>query len=170
MRRRTLLSSCPDTMRIALSSFRTCLGTTLSSNHFAECFRSSRVQWEFIGRHKRSAVGTSWLASLVKKFEERLDDIDRHRKDDRGILLGADLSQRLQITQLHGGWNAPEDLCGVDKGLRRLELGFRVDDLRTPVAFRLRLFRNGAHHVLRKLHGSDLDVAHLDPPGFGLGV
>src|SRR6185437_12428537 len=131
----------------------------------------SRAQGEFFReRCKSSAVGASWLASLVKKFEERLHDIDWHRKDDRGILFGADLSQRLQITQLHGGRNAPEDLCGVYKGLRRLELGFRVDDLRTPVTFRLRLFSNGAYHVLSKLDSSDLNVAHLDSPSFGLRV
>src|SRR6185437_11592901 len=46
----------------------------------------------------------------------------------------------------------------------------RVDELGTPVAFRLRLFSNGAHHVFREFHGPDLDVAHLDSPGFGLGV
>jgi hypothetical protein len=31
-------------------------------------------------------------------------------------------------------------------------------------------FRDGAHHVLGQLNGPDLDVADLDPPGFGLGV
>src|SRR5271155_5924251 len=45
-----------------------------------------------------------------------------------------------------------------------------MDDLGAPVAFRLRLFGDGAHHVLGELDGPDLDVAHFDPPGFGLGV
>jgi hypothetical protein len=66
--------------------------------------------------------------------------------------------------------DAPEDLGGVDKSLRGLELGFRMDDLGAPVALRLRLLGDGAYHVVRELDGSDLDVAHLDPPGFSLGV
>ena len=46
------------------------------------------------------------LAGLLNDVKERLDDIDRHRKDDRGILFGADLRQRLQVAQLHCGRNA----------------------------------------------------------------
>ena len=42
--------------------------------------------------------------------------------------------------------------------------------LRRPVAFRLGLFGDGAHHVFRELDGSDLNIAHLDSPCFGLGI
>ena len=121
-------------------------------------------------RDTRVAVGAGRLAGLLHELKERLDDVDRHRKDDRGILFGADLGQRLQVAQLHGGRNAREDLGGVDQRLRGLELGFRVDDLGAPVALRLRLLGDGAYHVFRELDGPDLDVADLDPPGFGLRV
>jgi len=85
-------------------------------------------------------------------------------------LFGADLRQRLQVSQLHRGWNARKDLSGVDQGLRGLKLGFRMDDLGAAVAFRLRLLGDGAHHVFGELHGSDFDVGDFDPPGFGLGI
>jgi hypothetical protein len=45
-------------------------------------------------------------AGLLHQIEEWLDDVDRHRKHDGRILLGADLGQRLQVAQLHGGRNA----------------------------------------------------------------
>ena len=128
-------------------------------------------QWDVLrDRDTTVAVGADRPAGFLEQIEEGLDDVDRHRKHDRGILFGADLCQRLQVAQLHGGRNAAEDLRGVDQGLRGLEFGFRMDDLGAPVAFRLRLFGDGAHHVFRELDGSDLDVAHLDAPGFGLGV
>ena len=57
----------------------------------------------------------------------------------------------------------PENLSGVDQSLRGLKLRLRVDDLGATVAFRLRLFRDSAHHVFREFDGSDLDVAHLMP-------
>ena len=76
----------------------------------------------------------------------------------------------LQITQLHGGRDAAEDFGGVDQRLRGLEFGFGVNDLGAPVALGLRLLGDGAHHVLRQLDRPDLDIAHLDAPGLGLGV
>ena len=45
-----------------------------------------------------------------------------------------------------------------------------MDDLGAPVTFGFCLLGDGANHVFRELDGSDLDVAHLDTPGFGLGV
>src|SRR5579872_2783171 len=55
---------------------------------------------------------TDRLGGFFKQLEEGLDDVDRHREDNRGILLGADHRQRLQVTQLHGGRNGREDLYG----------------------------------------------------------
>jgi hypothetical protein len=46
--------------------------------------------------HERNAtgsVGSGGLARLLNQFEERFDDVDRHRKDYGGILLGANLCQ-----------------------------------------------------------------------------
>jgi hypothetical protein len=68
-----------------------------------------------------AAVGAGRLVRLLDEVEERLDDVDRHRKDDGRILLGADLRQCLQVAQLHRGRNAGEDLGGIDEGLRGLE-------------------------------------------------
>src|SRR5580692_2901058 len=123
--------------------------------------------------HERNAtgsVGSGGLARLLNQFEERFDDVDRHRKDYGGILLGADLCQCLQVAQLHGGWDAREYLGGIDEGLRSLELGFGMDDLGAAVALRFGLLRDSADHVLGELDGSDLDVAYLDPPGLGLAI
>src|SRR5271166_1010358 len=131
----------------------------------------SHGQWDIPHERDTSvAVGTSRLAGFLKKVEERLDDVDRHREDDRGILFRTDLCQRLQVAQLHGGRNARENLGRVDQCLRSLELGLRMDDLGAPVAFCLRLLGDGANHVFRELDGSDLDVADLDTPGFRLSV
>ena len=110
------------------------------------------------------------LAGFVEKIEEGLDDVDRHREDNGGVLFGADLGQGLQVAQLHGGRNAGKDLRGVDERLRSLELSLGMDDLGPPVALRLGLLGDGAHHVVRQLDGSDLNIADLDPPGLGLGV
>ena len=61
-------------------------------------------------------------------------------------------------------------LGSVGQCLRRPEFGLRMDDLGASVAFGFRLLGDGAMHVFRELDGSDFDVAHLDTPGFGLGV
>jgi hypothetical protein len=45
-----------------------------------------------------------------------------------------------------------------------------VDDFRPPIAFRLGLLRDRAHHVFGEFDGSDLDVADLDAPGLRLRV
>jgi len=45
-----------------------------------------------------------------------------------------------------------------------------MDDLGAAIALRLCLLGDGAYHVLGELDGSDLDVAHLDSPGFGLAI
>lgn len=52
------------------------------------------------------AVGHRRAPVPVEDLEERLDYVDWHRENDRRILFGANLGQRLQIAQLHGGWNA----------------------------------------------------------------
>src|SRR5476651_1689089 len=91
--------------------------------------------WDILHeRNATGAVGTSGLARLLDQFEERLDDVDRHRKDHGGILLGADLCERLQVAQLHGGRNTREYLGGVDQGLRSLEFSLCMDDLGAAVA------------------------------------
>src|ERR1700722_5000248 len=122
------------------------------------------------GRNVTGAVGADRFGRPLDQFEERLDDVDRHRKDHGGILFGAYLCQRLQVAQLHGGRNAREYLRGDDQGLRSLEFGLGMDDLGTAVAFRFRLFGDGTNHIFGKFDGSDLDVAYFDPPGLGLTV
>src|ERR1700722_3639767 len=79
-------------------------------------------------RNTGVAIPPGRLAGFIKQLKERLDDIDWHGENDGGILFGADLRQRLQVAQLHGSRNAREDLGSVGQGLRRLELGFRVDN------------------------------------------
>lgn len=57
------------------------------------------AQWDVLHeRDARGAVGASCLAGLLKNLKERLNDVDRHGKDYGGILFGADLGQRLQVS------------------------------------------------------------------------
>jgi len=62
-------------------------------------------QWS-VERCLNVAVGAGRFTGFLKQLEERLHDVDRHGKDDGGVLFGANLRQRLQIAQLHGGRNA----------------------------------------------------------------
>ena len=71
-------------------------GRRLASFH--RTWGSSRSQWNALCKRDTTvAVGANCLAGFLKQIEERFDDVDRHRKHDRGILFGADLGQRLQV-------------------------------------------------------------------------
>lgn len=82
------------------------------------CASPSRAQRRsFPKRVKSGAICAGDFAWLFDKLKERLDDIDGHREDDSGVLLGADFGQGLQISELHGGRDARKYLGGVDEGL-----------------------------------------------------
>ena len=114
-----------------------------------------------VGSHSRTI-------RFLKKGEERLYDVDRHRENNSRVLLCADFGQGLEVAQLHRCGNAAENLGGVDERLGGLELGLGVNDLGAPIALGLSLFGDRSHHVFGEFDGSDLDVADLDPPSFRL--
>src|SRR2546422_6648586 len=77
-----------------------------------------------------SLPALSWSASHDLLLQ-RVQEIDRDRKDDRRVLLGGDLGQRLQITQLQRRGVGGDHLCRLGELRRRLELALGVDDLRS---------------------------------------
>src|SRR3954462_13743044 len=76
------------------------------------------------------------ISRLPQNFLNSREEIHRHRKHDSRILLDSDLRQRLQIAQLNADRLARKQMCGVDQPLRRRELAFGVNDLRSLLAFR----------------------------------
>ena len=57
---------------------------------------TSPSQWNALCKRDTTVtVGANRPAGFLKQIEERFDDVDGHRKHDRGILFGADLCQRL---------------------------------------------------------------------------
>ena len=71
---------------------------------------------------------------LLGQLHKRRQQINWKREQDRRIVLRRDLPERLQIAELQRLWLLADDLCGVHEFLGRLELTFRVDDLRAPFA------------------------------------
>ena len=122
-----------------------------------------------VGRGSSTAESTGpSRAQSLQAFvlrEEALDEVDRQREDDRRVLLGRDLRQRLQVAQLQRRRLAADDLGGLGELLRRLELALRVDDLRALLALGLRLLRHGALHLGRQVDLLHLDQRDLDAPG-----
>src|SRR5438876_3396550 len=88
---------------------------------------------------------------------ESAEDVERDRKDDRGVFLHADFRQRLQIPKLDRDWLTGENFRSVREALRGGEFAFRMNDLRALLAIRLRLLGHGAQHRLRKI-----DLLHFD--------
>src|SRR5438477_631152 len=93
------------------------------------------------------------------------EDVERDRKDDRGVFLHADFRQRLQIPKLDRDWLTGENFRSVREALRGGEFAFRVNDLRALLTIRLRLFGHGAQHRLRKIDLLHLDVDDFYAPG-----
>src|SRR5512143_1021623 len=114
-------------------------------------------------------------ASLFRRLRgldraDRREEIDRNRKHDGRAFVARDVAERLQVAELHRLRLAREHLRGLEQLLRRLVLALGVDDLRAPLALRLRLPRDGPDHRLVEIHLLDLHQRHLDPPRIGLGV
>ena len=64
------------------------------------------------------------VRTVIDLRNQRADQVDRQREHDRGGLLAADLSQGLQVAQLHRGGLGGEQPGGGGELLGGLELGF----------------------------------------------
>src|SRR5205085_11718336 len=88
--------------------------------------------------------------------KERIDQVDREREDNGGVLLDSDLGQRLQIAELNRHRVPVDDLGRLGELLTGLELALGVNDLRSLFALGLGLPRHRALHRRRQL-----DVLHF---------
>src|SRR5437867_6707836 len=84
-----------------------------------------------------SLPAVSWGASHDLLLQ-RVQDVDRDRKDDRRVLLGGDLGQGLKVSKLEGRGVGRDHFRRLRELGRRLELPLRVDDLGALLALRLR--------------------------------
>src|SRR6266849_10008363 len=103
-------------------------------------------------------------------FEDRPDEVQWDREDDGGVLLDADLDQRLKEPKLERALLRGDYLGGVGQRLRRLELTVCVDDLRPLLPLGLGLLGHRSLHRAGQLHVLDLDARHLDAPRLGFVV
>ncbi len=121
-------------------------------------------------RARQDGGGSVLIRDFFNDLQNRLDQIDRHREDDRGIFLGTNFRQRLQIAQLHAAGCRSQNGRRIHQRLCGLEFSVSMNHLGAAVAFSLRLLGDGAHHVFGQFDISDLHHADLDAPGLGLGV
>src|SRR4030095_4494011 len=102
--------------------------------------------------------------------EEWFQELDRKRKDDRRILFGGDLGQRLKITKLQRDRILLEDSGGLAQHRGGLKFAIGMNDLRAFFSLGLRLLRHGTLHLHGKVDMLDLDRGDLDTPRIGLLV
>ena len=126
------------------------------------------ITWVRVWR--RSVQAARRLRRHPTHLQERLEQIDRHRKDRRRIVIGRDFGERLQIAQLQRDRTLAHDLGGLGEALGGLKFTLRGDDLGAPFAFSLGLRRDRALHILRQIDVLELDQHDLDTPRLGLRV
>src|ERR1035437_6749817 len=101
---------------------------------------------------------------------EQVDELDRQREDDGGVLFDADVGEGLEIAELQGHGLSSHERGGFDELGRGVELAFGVDDLGAALALSLGLLGHGAEHVLRHVDLLDLDGDDFDAEGRGVAV
>src|SRR5207237_8303381 len=98
-----------------------------------------------------------WLALFPYVPVQHLEDVDWKRKDDRGVLFGCDLAERLQVAQRDRERLLRDDGSRLREFLRGHQFALGVNDLRALLPLRLGLTRDRTLHVLWPV-----DVLHLD--------
>src|SRR5712692_5193755 len=166
------------------------LAAPVLGRRLGEAMRITFLQYYQLGKHFRSsclwarhttALRTARFLGVRRSRRrsacdhlpnprERLEQIDRQRKDRRRIMLGRDLGERLQIAQLQRDRAVPHDLGRLGQPLRRLEFSLCRDHLGAPLALGLGLRRDRPLHILRQVDILELDQRDLDPPGLRLRV
>jgi hypothetical protein len=115
-------------------------------------------------RPRRRLEGSlAGLLALLQAAHEA-HQLERHREEDRRVLLGRNLGERLQVAERHRCRFALDDGRRLRQLLRRLQLALGVDDLRALLALGFRLARHRALHLLRQVDVLHLDRRHLDAP------
>src|SRR2546430_2606579 len=99
----------------AAAARRTCLPRREEGARSARLDGGRRSQGRGAGWPWRGWFGRSGL-------EDWPEQLDRYREDDRGVLLGADLNQGLQKTELQRSLLGPDDLRPTRERLCSLEL------------------------------------------------
>src|ERR1035441_1399293 len=101
---------------------------------------------------------------------EQVDELDRQREDDGGVLFDADVGEGLEIAELQGHGLSSHERGGFDELCRGVELAFGVDDLGAALALSLGLLGHGAEHVFRHVDLFDLDGDDFDAEGRRVAV
>src|SRR5258707_12838563 len=97
--------------------------------------------------YRSPLIGTPTSLLAVRREtrpDDRLEQVDRDREHRRGVVLGRDLGEGLEVAELHRERLRGEDPGGLGELLAGLELAFGVDDLGAALALGFRLARDGA--------------------------
>ena len=105
------------------------------------------------------------LCLIVPGLEEGGKGIDWDWEDDRGVLLGGNFNQGLQVTELQGDRIPADHVGGIGQALRSLEFTLRMDDFGSPLTFRFGLLGDHALHLLGEVHVFHLDRRIFTPQG-----
>src|SRR5262249_10429662 len=131
-----------------------CRSPTTSSNSPVSLFFMSRI----------SRLGCGAIGCYLGQPSQTCNYIDWQWKHDGRILFGADLHQRLQISQLNRDRLLLDNLGGHRQFLRRRVLALGVNDLGAAFALCFRLPRDRADHLLGQIDLLDFHHRHLHAP------
>ena len=91
--------------------------------------------------------GTRAVPVMLQEWPQQFE---RQREDDGGILIRGYVREGLEVAHLHRHGIGSHDLGGLPELVGGLELTLGVDNLRSPVAFGLRL---AGHRPLHRARG-----------------
>ena len=100
----------------------------------------------------------------IQRLRHGSDQINRQWKDNGRVVLGSDLHQGLQVTQLDRRRLLLDDCGGHRQFLRGQVFTLGMDDFRATLAFGFGLAGDGADHLLGQLHLLHLDQGDLHAP------
>src|SRR5215469_3929468 len=84
---------------------------------------------------------------FLSSLPEVVQNVDRQREDDRGVLLRADLRQGLEIPELQRNRLGGNGGSGIGQRLRSLKFPLRMNNFGQFFPFRLSLPGHGSLHV-----------------------
>src|SRR5580692_11485708 len=119
-----------------------------------------------------------FLCSLSRRrvvaFSQQLlqarEKVHGHGEDHSRILFHTNLSQSLQIAQLHADRLSGQQMSCIHQPLRRRKFALSVNNLRPLLTLSLGLFGHGTQHRLRHVDLLHLDVGHFHSPRRGVRV
>src|SRR5262249_17470775 len=136
--------------------------------------RSSPISWSSTDLRLRARISSlRHIGSACAGRgapDQRLNEIQRERKHDRGAALAGDVEQRCEVAQLHRLRDRRQYARGVEQFLRGLLLPLGIDNFGTARALGLGLTGDCPDHALVEIDALDLDGRDLDAPRLGLLV